>query len=75
MGDPTFQSSRFRMCLAGVRVSLALGDKARAADWAVAALALAAATHSGLRNHPDLGLVETDSKTRAWLTAIAAARP
>lgn len=75
MGDPTFQSSRFRMCVAGVRVSLGLGDRARAADWAVVALELAAATHSGLHNHPDLGLVKTDSRTRAWLTAIAAARP
>jgi hypothetical protein len=63
------------MSLAGVRVSLALSDKARAADWAVGALDLAAATHSGLQNHPDMGLVVTDSRTRAWLTAIAAARP
>ncbi len=71
---PTFVSSRFRMCLAGVRVTLALKDRRRAAEWAAAALDLAAATHSGLANHPTLGLVEADSQTRAWLTAVAADR-
>lgn len=71
---PRFLSARFRMCVAGARVSLALKDKTRAADWAAAALDLAASTHSGLANHPTLGLVETDSVTRAWLAAVAAGR-
>ena len=69
---PRFLSNRFRMCLAGARVSLALEDRARAADWATEALDLAASTSSGLANHPTLGLVETDAGTRAWLTAVAA---
>jgi hypothetical protein len=75
MDDPTFLSSRFRMCLAGARVSLALGDEARAAEWAVVALDLAARTHSGLQNHPDLGLVEADPRTLGWLKAVAGGRP
>lgn len=71
---PRFLSSRFRLCLVGARVSLALEDRARAADWANEALDLAASTSSGLANHPTLGLVETDAQTRAWLTAVAAGR-
>jgi hypothetical protein len=71
---PLLLSSRFRMCVAGVRVSLALKDETRAADWAASALDLAASPHSGLANHPTLGLVATDSATRAWLAAVAAGR-
>jgi hypothetical protein len=68
----TFMATRFRTCLAGVRVSLALNDKRHAASWANEALKVAAATHSGLRNHPHLGLVETDAGTMRWLTTLAA---
>lgn len=71
---PRFLSARFRMCVAGVRVSLALKDRTRAADWAASALDVAASPHSGLANHPTLGLVETDAATRAWLAAVAAGR-
>ena len=41
-----------------------------AAEWAQRALALAVATHSGLANHPKLGLIETDEATKSWLVAI-----
>jgi hypothetical protein len=68
---PVILASRFRKCLAGARVALALGDADRAAEWARTALELAAATHSGLANHPRLGLVETDEPTRAWLRTVA----
>jgi hypothetical protein len=67
---PLLLSSQFRMCLAGVRVDLALGHHAGAAGWASVALQLADATHSRLAKHPKLGLVETDSATRAWLTSV-----
>jgi len=73
MSRPMLLSSRFRNCLAGVRVALALGDVHHAEGWARQALALASATHSGLANHPKLGLVETDDATRAWLAAIVVA--
>jgi predicted negative regulator of RcsB-dependent stress response len=69
---PLLMRDRFRMSIAGVKVALALKDKRRAAEWASDALNLAAAAHSGLRNHPDLGLVATDGRTRTWLTTIAA---
>ena len=67
---PVLLSSRFRKCLAGVRVALALGQVAQAKGWARQALSLASATHSGLANHPRLGLVETDDATRAWLAMV-----
>jgi hypothetical protein len=67
---PLLLSSRFRKCQAGVRVALAIGDEGRAAEWARLALRLAAAEHSGLANHPKLGLVETDDETIAWLSGV-----
>jgi hypothetical protein len=70
--DPRILNSRFRKCLVGVRVALALGDDVRAQGWARQALELASATHSGLANHPKLGLVETDDTTRAWLADVVA---
>jgi hypothetical protein len=68
---PRLLKSRFRLCLAAARVSLALGHSRQAGEWASAALSLADATHSGLANHPDLGLVETDPQTREWLASVA----
>jgi len=70
---PRLLTSRFRKCLAGVSVALALGDMPRAEEWARQALALASATYSGLANHPRLGLVETDDTTRGWLAAVVIA--
>lgn len=69
---PRMLKSRFRWATAGVKVSLALNDRPAAARWAAMALAIAAAEHSGLANHPTLGLVSTDEETRAWLIAVAA---
>lgn len=69
---PLLLAAQFRMCVAGARVSLALDDDESAAEWAAAALRLSAATHSGLRNHPVLGLVETGTRTRRWLAEVAA---
>lgn len=69
---PRLLSSRFRWATAGVKVSLALNDRAGAARWAASALDMAAAEHSGLANHPTLGLVSTTEETRAWLLAVVA---
>jgi hypothetical protein len=69
---PLFLSHRFRKCLVGVRIALALGDHLPAQNWARLALELASATHSGLANHPKLGLVETDDATTAWLAEVVA---
>ena len=71
---PLILSSRFRMCVAGVRVSLAMGDRERAAQWARSGLEAAEATHSGLAKHPKLGLVETDLATKSWLMGVADGR-
>ena len=68
---PLLVSSRFRLCVAAARVCVALGLKQEAAEWAAAASMLASAEHSGLANHPTLGLVRTDHKTREWLAAVA----
>ena len=68
---PRLVSSRFRLCVAATRVCMALGLKQEAAGWAAAASKLATAEHSGLANHPTLGLVQTDHKTREWLAAVA----
>lgn len=69
--DLLFLSSRFRRCLAGARIALALGDQPSAATWARQALQLSVTTHSGLANHPRLGLVEMNRSTFAWLKGIA----
>lgn len=68
---PLFVVSRFRLSVAQTRASLARGDQAAAAEWASAALELAQQSHSGLRNHPALGLVKADTETLAWLDQIA----
>jgi hypothetical protein len=67
-----FPSSQFRRCLAGVRIALAMGDQPGAEAWARRALELAARTHSGLANHPRLGLVDADEATMAWLASFVA---
>ena len=72
---PLLLGSRFRKCVAGVRIAAALGDEASSAAWARLALQLAAATHSGLANHPRLGLVETDDATLSWLAETALRGP
>lgn len=70
--DPhPFLNARFETCLTAAKVEMALGDSAAAAAWASEALALADADHSGLANHPRLGLVQLDSETRAWLSDVA----
>lgn len=69
---PLLLSSQFDLCLIAVKVTLALGDNDEARTWARTALDLASATHSGLANHPTLGLVEADQQVRDWLVAIAA---
>ena len=71
-GDPpVFLSARFEISLTAARVALALEDNAAAASWARAALDLADADHSGLANHPTLGLVSIDPQTREWLQSVA----
>jgi hypothetical protein len=71
---PLLVVDRYRMCVAGARVALALDDAAAAAEWATAALRLSVATDSGLENHPELGLVQADGRTHAWLATVAGAR-
>lgn len=68
---PPFLSARLEICLTAAHVALALKDNAAAGSWAVAALALADADHSGLANHPTLGLVDLDVPTREWLNDLA----
>lgn len=71
---PLFLNARFRLCVAAVRVLLALGAPPQAAEWAAAALSLAGATHSGLAKHPTLGLVQIDPEMRKWLASVAGNR-
>jgi len=66
-----FLNARFETCLTAAKVAMALGEPAAAAEWAREALALADADHSGLANHPRLGLVQLTSQTRAWLSDVA----
>jgi tetratricopeptide (TPR) repeat protein len=66
-----FLNARFETCLTAAKVAMALEDRAEAATWAQAALRLADADHSGLANHPTLGLVRLSSQTRAWLSDVA----
>lgn len=66
-------SARFEICSTAARVAVALQDRAAAASWARDALDLADADHSGLANHPRLGLVHLDAHTRAWLNEVAGA--
>lgn len=68
---PLFARSRYRLCVAQVRVSIALGKQDLAQDWALAALQVAGEKHSGLTRHPNLGLVESDVSTIEWLEAVA----
>lgn len=70
---PIFVRSRYRLAVGQTRVCLALGDPAAAATWASQALELAETEHSGLRNHPDLGLVDPPAAERTWLRDIAGA--
>ena len=70
---PVFLSTRFRLAVAAARVSLALGDHEAGASWAAVALQLAHAKHSGLANHPTLGLVELDPRQREWLESVTRA--
>jgi hypothetical protein len=72
---PTFPRSVYRMGLAGVTASLALGDRARAAVWARSALQAAARTDSGFRHHPRIGLVDAPAAELRWLRTIAGAPP
>jgi hypothetical protein len=72
---PLFARSRFRLCVAQVRVSIALGNQDLAQEWAVAALRVAGEEHSGLTHHPNLGLVESDPSTIHWLEAVASRNP
>ncbi len=70
--DPhPFLNARFETCLTAAKIAMALEDRAEAATWAQAALRLADADHSGLANHPTLGLVRLSSQTRAWLSDVA----
>lgn len=68
---PLILSARFEICVTAAKVALALEDPAAAAAWAEAALALADADHSGLANHPRLGLVQLSAQMRAWLSDVA----
>lgn len=68
---PLFARSRFRLCVAQVRVSIALGNRDLAQAWAAAALRIAGERHSGLAHHPDLGLVESAVGTIDWLGGVA----
>jgi hypothetical protein len=68
---PLFVRSRYRLAVAQVRVSLLQSDLSAAADWASTALALAVTRDSGLRYHPELGLVEADEGQLAWLREVA----
>lgn len=71
-GDPpAILSARFEICVTAARIALALEDRAAAASWAQAALRLAGAEHSGLANHPTLGLVSLDGRTREWLRSVS----
>jgi hypothetical protein len=68
---PVFVRSRYRLAVAQVRVSLLQSDVMAAADWASSALALAVTQDSGLRHHPELGLVEANEAQLAWLREMA----
>lgn len=72
---PLFVRSRYRLAVAQARVSLSLADTSAAAAWASTALDLAAAQHSGLRYHPNQGLVSAPEAQRAWLREVAEGRP
>lgn len=68
---PIFVRSRYRLAVAQTRVCLALGDPLAAAAWASQALELADTEHSGLRNHPELGLIDPPVAERTWLREVA----
>jgi hypothetical protein len=68
---PIFVRSRYRLAVGQTRVCLALGDASAASGWASQALELAKAEHSGLRNHPELGLVDPPEVERIWLRDVA----
>lgn len=70
---PIFVRSRYRLAVGQTRVCLALGDPSAAAAWASQALELAETEHSGLRNHPELGLVDPPDAERTWLRDVASA--
>lgn len=71
---PLLPRDRFRMCVAGTRAAVAL-RKSDAPVWASEALRYASATHSGLRNHPKLGLFTAEGRTVAWLERVASDKP
>ena len=68
---PAILSARFEICLTAARVASALDDERAAASWAQSALDLADRDHSGLANHPGLGLVRLDRETREWLERLS----
>jgi hypothetical protein len=68
---PVFIRSRYRLAIAQARVALLLADASGAAAWASTALDLAAAEHSGLQYHPEVGLIEVSEAELAWLHEVA----
>jgi hypothetical protein len=75
---PLFVRSRYRLAVAQTRVAQLLDDPTTASASAATALELAAVDHSGMRHHPDLGLVEAPAAELAWLQDVRAgehARP
>jgi hypothetical protein len=70
-----FVRSRYRLAVGQARVCLAFGDSSAAAAWATQALELAEAEHSGLQNHPELGLVDPPEAERGWLLNVARGNP
>ena len=71
---PLFLRSQFRLCSAMAEVLLRLNQREVAGEWAERALELSTATHSGLTNHPRLGLIEADPRTIQWLQSVAQTR-
>lgn len=68
---PLILTARFELYLTAAKLASAFEDPAAAATWARAALTLADVKHSGLANHPTLGLVEVNKDTRQWLSQVA----
>lgn len=69
--EPLFLRSRYRLAVAHAHACLKLADPSSAAAWATTALELAAADDSGLRYHPELGLVDAPDAQLAWLQDVA----
>jgi tetratricopeptide (TPR) repeat protein len=72
-GTELFPVSGFRFAAARALLAEYAGDRSRAIRWAQTALEAAARTESGLRYHPDLGLVGSQHTTTvARLRALCA---